>query len=244
MPSEDLYTALVQMVISGLNSTGLCSGGSICGFTPQDITDLFCRINQNSFTVSDPELQPLGVGMYGLASCINHSCSPNAVTSFDLSPASLPAISARTISPIRGGGEVTTSYIDITPPSSERRASLRRDYNFTCTCVSCSSPELPALASLRSDLVRSRGEVEEMLEGGRYQEALTALRPTPGMWEALTPEYFPVKGLELLKLAKLEASFGDMGRAAEMRVKGEEIFKVCYGAGSANFQKIMKATLG
>jgi len=57
------------------------------------------------------------------------------------------------------------------------------------------------------------------------------------------PEYFPTCGLELLKVAKLEASFGDMGRAAEMRRRGEEIFRVCYGSDSDNFRCIMKAAM-
>jgi len=34
-----------------------------------------------------------------------------------------------------------------------------------------------------------------------------------------------------------------MGRAAEMRRRGEEIFRVCYGSDSDNFRCIMKAAM-
>ncbi|GMH67674.1 hypothetical protein TrRE_jg3061 [Triparma retinervis] len=232
------------MVVSGLHASGLCAGGLVCGFTVPEVKDLFCRINQNSFTVADPEIQPLGVGMYLLASAINHSCAPSGVSSFSLFRFSLPSIIVRTISPLLPSAEVTTSYMDVVGPRESRVSYLGEAYNFECSCPACGVPEAPSRTSLYVKLSEARSRSVEMIDEGRFEEALNTLRQTPEMWEELTPEYFPVKGLELFKVAKLEASFGDMGRAAELRRKGEEVFEVCYGRGSVNFEKIMKAAVG
>jgi hypothetical protein len=50
------------------------------------------QVMSNSFTVCDEEMQGIGVAIYGVPSLVNHSCSPNAVATFDGATLQLRAI--------------------------------------------------------------------------------------------------------------------------------------------------------
>eukprot|EP00520_Triparma_pacifica_P015585 CAMPEP_0118638362 /NCGR_PEP_ID=MMETSP0785-20121206/3640_1 /TAXON_ID=91992 /ORGANISM="Bolidomonas pacifica, Strain CCMP 1866" /LENGTH=347 /DNA_ID=CAMNT_0006529599 /DNA_START=34 /DNA_END=1075 /DNA_ORIENTATION=- len=196
VPDPDRYAILVQMVASGFNSLGLCSGGKIAGQTLDFIHNLFCRINQNSFTVADAEIQPLGVGMYGLASTVNHACVPNTVSSFIINRGRFPVITMRTISDVNVGVEITNSYIDVISDKSTRMSSLLADYNFTCTCPLCSSKEDPSTTTMYRSLKAARELGSQCIDDADYTRALSVLRTTPEMLESLLPRNFPVVGIE------------------------------------------------
>ncbi|XP_014667178.1 PREDICTED: histone-lysine N-methyltransferase SMYD3-like [Priapulus caudatus] len=65
---------------------------------PRDLLHIFGRIVINSFTLTDMELNPIGVGLYLGPSVIDHSCQPNMVTTFIG-----PVLQQRAISDIPGG---------------------------------------------------------------------------------------------------------------------------------------------
>ncbi|PVF96799.1 hypothetical protein CPB86DRAFT_708398 [Serendipita vermifera] len=99
-------------------------------------------------------------GLYFLHSHINHSCRPNAaIRHLDLpgrvtnpSPTRLTVLTLRTI---KGGEEVTVSYIDPTLSLKERRRELRQWGIMCCTCERCVEEE------------KTAGEEEkEGMEGG------------------------------------------------------------------------------
>jgi SET and MYND domain-containing protein len=49
----------------------------------KEITHTFSKFACNAHTICDPELRPLGTGLYPVLSIINHSCVPNAVLIFE-----------------------------------------------------------------------------------------------------------------------------------------------------------------
>lgn len=120
VPDGEKYGMLVRMVAEGLKDVGLCEGDLIAGCSVPYVLSLFCKINQNTFTVSDSELQPLGIGLWSLAATVNHSCSPNAVSSFSLRPSKPVDLVLRTISNVPKETEVNTSYIDIISTREKR----------------------------------------------------------------------------------------------------------------------------
>ncbi|CAM9928054.1 unnamed protein product [Laminaria digitata] len=75
-----------------------------------------------------------GCALYLEASTANHSCSPNAVQSFDDR-----VLSLRCIRPILKGEEVTVGVIQLHRHSAARQQSLRESYFFECRCDRCTS---------------------------------------------------------------------------------------------------------
>ncbi|TFY76636.1 hypothetical protein EWM64_g7377 [Hericium alpestre] len=76
-------------------------------------------------------------GMYEMLSCVNHSCRPNAVVTFDLPSFSFTLHATQ---PIPAGAEITISYINQYAPIEMHQQLLELFYNFTCTCNACCDP--------------------------------------------------------------------------------------------------------
>ena len=91
-----------------------------------------CNIwRSNAYGKEDAE----GGHLYELMSRANHSCAPNVVKRFEGDQ--IAAVATKTIAK---GEEVLVCYIDdhMSLSTEQRRAELRRRYNFVCTCERCS----------------------------------------------------------------------------------------------------------
>jgi len=98
---------------------------------------LLARLSQNGFTISDDECQPLGFGLFSNAAMVNHSCAPNMVASFHLTPHHPPSLRMRTVTAVPAGDELTISYIDVGATTAARQEELAKSYCFTCNCNRC-----------------------------------------------------------------------------------------------------------
>ncbi|XP_062214848.1 histone-lysine N-methyltransferase ASHR1 isoform X2 [Phragmites australis] len=97
----------------------------------KEIAHTFSKFACNAHTICDPELRPLGTGLYPVISIINHSCVPNAVLIFDGRTAVV-----RALQPIGKDEEVSISYIETAAVTKNRQNDLKQ-YFFTCTCRRC-----------------------------------------------------------------------------------------------------------
>ncbi|XP_026855707.2 histone-lysine N-methyltransferase SMYD3 [Electrophorus electricus] len=97
-----------------------------------DLMGLLSRVTCNCFSISDGELQDIGVGLYPSMSLLNHDCQPNCVMVFVGKRLQLRAI--RNIQPHE---ELTISYTDVLAPGQERQAHLQQQYHFLCQCQRC-----------------------------------------------------------------------------------------------------------
>ncbi|XP_015262358.1 PREDICTED: histone-lysine N-methyltransferase SMYD3-like [Gekko japonicus] len=88
----------------------------------------------NCFSISNGEVQDVGVGLYPSMSLLNNSCDPNCVIVFEG-----PQLYLHSIREIQIGEELTISYIDTMMPSTERQQQLKRQYCFECDCLMCST---------------------------------------------------------------------------------------------------------
>ncbi|OEL14493.1 Histone-lysine N-methyltransferase ASHR1 [Dichanthelium oligosanthes] len=98
----------------------------------KEIAHTFSKFACNAHTICDPELRPLGTGLYPVISIINHRCCvPNAVLIFDGRTACV-----RALQPIGKDEEVSISYIETAAVTKKRQNDLKQ-YFFTCTCPRC-----------------------------------------------------------------------------------------------------------
>uniref|UniRef100_UPI00358EEA8A histone-lysine N-methyltransferase SMYD3-like n=1 Tax=Myxine glutinosa TaxID=7769 RepID=UPI00358EEA8A len=105
-----------------------------CPSLPMGLTimQLFGKIHCNSFTITNNDLEDIGVGIYPSLSLLNHSCEPNCVTVFDGIKLLL-----RTVKDVQQGEELLISYIDTLAGSCDRQSRLMHQYHFTCECRLC-----------------------------------------------------------------------------------------------------------
>eukprot|EP00066_Takifugu_rubripes_P005502 XP_003969594.1 PREDICTED: histone-lysine N-methyltransferase SMYD3 [Takifugu rubripes] len=102
----------------------------------RDALSLIAKVTCNCFTISDGELQEIGVGLYPSLSLLNHDCRPNCVMVFEGTKLLLRAV--RGLSP---GEELTISYIETLSLNEDRQQRLEDQYCFTCHCQCCNSPD-------------------------------------------------------------------------------------------------------
>ncbi|XP_064270777.1 histone-lysine N-methyltransferase SMYD3 isoform X1 [Passer domesticus] len=93
----------------------------------------------NCFTISNGEMQDVGVGLYPSMSLLNHSCDPNCVIVFEGYQLLLHSVRE-----IQIGEELTISYVESLMPTRERQKQLLRQYCFECDCPLCQNQEKDA----------------------------------------------------------------------------------------------------
>ncbi|QDZ20760.1 SET domain-containing protein [Chloropicon primus] len=91
----------------------------------KELCAMFAAVSCNNLMVQDDYNEPVGFGIYPLASITNHSCTPNCVQAF-----SGKKLSLMCVRDIRAGEEITISYADLFSLHSERRATLLSGYGF------------------------------------------------------------------------------------------------------------------
>ncbi|XP_022600145.1 histone-lysine N-methyltransferase SMYD3 [Seriola dumerili] len=106
----------------------------------QEPLSLIAKVTCNCFTISDAELQEIGVGLYPSLSLLNHDCRPNCVMVFEGTKLQLRAV--RDINPEE---ELTISYIETLSLTEDRQRQLEDQYHFTCHCQRCDSQDKDGL---------------------------------------------------------------------------------------------------
>ncbi|KAM7406302.1 hypothetical protein PAMP_000688 [Pampus punctatissimus] len=106
----------------------------------QEPLNLIAKVTCNCFTISDGELQEIGVGLYPSLSLLNHDCRPNCVMVFEGTKLQLRAV--RDINPEE---ELTISYVETLSLTEDRQRQLEDQYHFTCHCQRCDSPDTDRL---------------------------------------------------------------------------------------------------
>ncbi|XP_034732899.1 histone-lysine N-methyltransferase SMYD3 [Etheostoma cragini] len=101
---------------------------------------LLAKVTCNCFTISDGELQEIGVGLYPSLSLLNHDCRPNCVMVFVGTKLQL-----RAVQDINPEDELTISYIETLSLTEDRQRQLEDQYHFTCHCQHCNSQDKDGL---------------------------------------------------------------------------------------------------
>ncbi|XP_069030213.1 histone-lysine N-methyltransferase SMYD3 [Embiotoca jacksoni] len=106
----------------------------------REALSLIAKVTCNCFTISDGELQEIGVGLYPSLSLLNHDCRPNCVMVFEGTKLQL-----RAVQDINTEDELTISYIETLSLTEDRQKQLEDQYHFTCHCQRCDCRDKDAL---------------------------------------------------------------------------------------------------
>lgn len=88
----------------------------------------------NSFNILDSDLNSVGTGIYLGVSITDHSCTPNAVVTFDGT-----TLNMRSIEPMKriDFTKIYISYLDLMDTVEQRQKALQDTYFFQCKCTRC-----------------------------------------------------------------------------------------------------------
>lgn len=88
----------------------------------------------NAFNILDQDLNSIGTGIYLGVSITDHSCTPNAVVTFDGI-----TLQMRSIEPMQciDFSRIFISYVDLMDTRKVRQAALQKTYYFLCQCARC-----------------------------------------------------------------------------------------------------------
>ncbi|PGH18486.1 hypothetical protein AJ80_04456 [Polytolypa hystricis UAMH7299] len=123
-----------------------------------DIVEFLGKLAINSFTLTSPFYDQLGICLIPWAALFNHNCDPNAVAGFDGG-----YFYVKALKPIQLEEQVFISYIDNTEPIALRAGALWKRYGFGCLCEKCLtksgelhddiflSPEIETIRKLERD---------------------------------------------------------------------------------------------
>jgi SET domain len=84
------------------------------------------------------EGRPVALGLFPLTSMMNHSCAPNCMHQFLITPGRPPRLVMKAITPIKTGDELCYSYVNLYQSTTSRRDQLFKAYSFHCSCERCS----------------------------------------------------------------------------------------------------------
>lgn len=103
-----------------------------------DMARLLLAIQCNAHSIRDNCESNLGLGIYPIASMLNHSCQPNAYHVFRFHQGEgPPTLLFKTLRAVGTGQELVYSYTDLMRPGQLRRATLANAYFFSCDCPRC-----------------------------------------------------------------------------------------------------------
>ena len=126
------------------------------GLSTAEVASIDRKVQRNQMSLTMRvygESVEFGTGLFPLASLLNHSCDASA----SFQPlCSGHLMVTRALRDIDAGEEVCDSYVRLTMPGEQRRASLRRTHGFVCRCSRCAAPEGSPLHELERRGARPR----------------------------------------------------------------------------------------
>ena len=181
------------------------------------ILRLFGILMTNSFTMITAMYDPIGVAMHPTAALLNHSCEYNATVRFGDRGDGMEVVPIR---PIKRGEEILISYIDELLPLEERRAMLKEQYFFTCSCLRCTreaskpnpslSPAAETAYSTAISLLSSSADPATIKSAIRALHAAShppTAYPLPSLRQSLITSYLSTQQYELAFIHAMIQSF-------------------------------------
>ena len=152
----------------------------------QVVLKLMCILKSNGLILQTTYGDPIGVFIDPILVKINHSCDGNVFVHRPIYTNTTGWLQSKTsnegmikllpLREIREGEELTMPYVDLNDDLDKRRADLRKNYFFLCTCNKCIQDE-----TTKHDLQVSNSKLSKRLAGwqSEAEEQLKSLKNTP-----------------------------------------------------------------
>ena len=141
----------INAVSEAISASLASSGQSMSADIVQQLLFIL-QCNAHRVVVGETR-RTVGLGLYPMASMLNHSCSPNCVLRFRIQRYSRPHIVIVATQDIPPGVELTYNYIPLYQSTRERKEQLRWTYGFNCQCARCYSQCLECDKTVHNTIV-------------------------------------------------------------------------------------------
>uniref|UniRef100_A0A3Q3VLM1 [histone H3]-lysine(4) N-trimethyltransferase n=1 Tax=Mola mola TaxID=94237 RepID=A0A3Q3VLM1_MOLML len=180
---------------------------------------LMAKVTCNCFTISDGELQEIGVGLYPSLSLLNHDCRPNCVMVFEGTKLRLRAV--RDISPDE---ELTISYIETLSLTEYRQRQLQDHCSHLLSTVGDEVPEENLYKLRMTDMA-----LDASIHLGHWKEAVGYGQKTLPVYRMYYPDPHPVHGVQLMRVGKLQHYLAHIDEALDSFKQAYQIIKLTHG---------------
>ncbi|KAM6220010.1 histone-lysine N-methyltransferase SMYD3 isoform 3-T3 [Rhynchocyon petersi] len=199
-----------------------------------DIFEAFAKVICNSFTICNAEMQEVGVGLYPSMSLLNHSCDPNCSIVFNG-----PHLLLRAVRDIEVGEEDADMLAGNEQVWREVQESLKKieelkvqckweEVLAMCQTVLCSNSGLLPDINIYQLKVLDHA-MDACINLGLWEKALFYGLRTLEPYRVFFPGSHPVRGVQVMKVGKLQLHQGMFPEARKNLRVAFDIMKVTHG---------------
>ncbi|XP_064301897.1 histone-lysine N-methyltransferase SMYD3 isoform X4 [Phalacrocorax carbo] len=210
-----------------------------------DFFQIFTKVTCNCFTISNGEMQDVGVGLYPSMSLLNHSCDPNCVIVFEGYQLLLRSVreiqigeedAEKLAGEEHAWKEVRDAVNKVRYPKSkeEWEQVLARCQNL----LSSNMGRLPDTNIYQLKMLDCAMDACINLES--WEEALYYGSRTLGPYRLYYPGFHPLRAVQLMRVGKLQYSQDMFPQALETLKQAYNIMKVTHGTDHSLVQALME----
>ncbi|XP_040824120.1 histone-lysine N-methyltransferase SMYD3 isoform X2 [Ochotona curzoniae] len=199
-----------------------------------DVFEAFAKVICNSFTICNAEMQEVGVGLYPSMSLLNHSCDPNCSIVFNG-----PHLLLRAVREIEAGEEDADMLTGDEQIWKEVQESLKKIEELKAhwkweqvlamcqTIISSNSERLPDINIYQLKVLDCA--MDACINLGLLEEALFYGIRTMEPYRIFFPGSHPVRGVQVMKVGKLQLHQGMFPQAMKNLRLAFDIMRVTHG---------------
>uniref|UniRef100_A0A6P8QDI8 [histone H3]-lysine(4) N-trimethyltransferase n=1 Tax=Geotrypetes seraphini TaxID=260995 RepID=A0A6P8QDI8_GEOSA len=261
-PSEELYSfsdlesnkkVLSEEIRSGLENLAmvlqLYLKEEIKDFSQlppgSNILEFFAKVTCNSFTISDGEMQEVGVGLYPSMSLLNHSCDPNCVIIFEGQRLLLRTIKEIQISEedadMLAGDMVACKEVKESIPKMDELQAQQKWEQILALCHSFINSNINCLPDTNIYQMKMLDyAMDACINLCLWEEALLYGSRNLKPYSLYYSGFHPLKAVQMMKVGKLQYHQGKFSEALETLKQAFSIMKVTHGRDHSLMQDLME----
>ncbi|XP_068842243.1 histone-lysine N-methyltransferase SMYD3 isoform X2 [Capricornis sumatraensis] len=199
-----------------------------------DIFEAFAKVICNSFTICNAEMQEVGVGLYPSMSLLNHSCDPNCSIVFNG-----PHLLLRAVRDVEAGEEDADMLTGDEQVWKEVQESLKKIEELKAhwkweqvlavcqSIISSNAERLPDINIYQLKVLDCA--MDACINLGLLEEALFYGIRTMEPYRIFYPGNHPVRGVQIMKVGKLQLHQGMFPQAMKNLRLAFDIMRVTHG---------------